>query len=157
MTGDHLPDPHLEFAFEVRAEIEPARRVGGGGPGDVLWFVPITGGTVSGPRFSGTVVPGGGDWYVDRDGVSEVDAHYLIQHDDGTLVDIRNRGFFHAAPGVVERMDAGEHVDEREFYFRMNPRFRTDSVEHGWMSRTIFVGLGRQEGSTICIRFFALS
>ncbi len=151
-----LPDPVLELAFEVRVEVEPPLIVGGG-PSEQINFVAITGGTVSGPRFSGRVLPGGGDWYVDRDGVVELDARYLIQHDDGTVVDVANRGFWHADPATTARIDAGDDVDEREYYYRTAPRFRTGAPQHAWLARTVFVGLARQDGPTICIRFFALS
>ncbi len=150
-----LPDPRLEPTFEVRVEVEPAVRVGG--PGGVLHFVAITGGTVSGPRFSGRVLPGGGDWFVDRAGVCELDARYLIEHDDGTVVEVVNRGFWHADPATAARLDAGQAVDEREYYYRTSPRFRTDAPQHAWLTRTVFVGMARQEGATICIRFFSLA
>lgn len=155
--GAALPDPSLTFVFEARVEVDPAVRVGGGGPGEVLWFVPITGGTVEGPRFSGEVVPGGGDRYVDRDGVVELDARYLLRHRDGSLVDIHNQGFWHADPAVTARLDAGEPVPEQEYYYRTSARFRTDAAPHRWLTRTVVVGLARQEGATICIRFFAVT
>lgn len=150
-----LPDPVLEPAFEVRVEMEPPVRIGTG-PREQLHFVAITGGTVSGPRFRGTVLPGGGDWYVDRDGVVELDARYLIQHEDGTVVDVVNRGYWHADPATTTRLDAFEDVDERDYYYRTSPQFRTDAPQHAWMARTVFVGLARQEGRTICIRFFSV-
>lgn len=151
-----LPDPRLEPAFEVRVEVEPAVRVGDH-PDGVLHFVAITGGTVSGPRFSGRVLPGGGDWFVDRDGVCDLDARYLIEHDDGTVVEVVNRGFWHADPATTARLDAGETVDETTYYYRTTPRFRTDAPQHAWLTRTVFVGMARQEGATICIRFFSLA
>ena len=69
-----LPDPVLEFAFEVRVHVDPPLRVGGTSPREALHVVPITGGTVDGPRLRGEVLPGGEDWYVDRDGVITLDA-----------------------------------------------------------------------------------
>ncbi|HEX9065730.1 MAG TPA: DUF3237 family protein, partial [Streptosporangiaceae bacterium] len=105
-----ITEPRLTFAFEARVDVEPPVRIGGGGPGEVLSFVPITGGSVDGPRFTGQVLPGGGDWYIDRHGVVELDAHYLIKHDDGTVVDVANRGFWHAPPDVAARLQAGEPV-----------------------------------------------
>ena len=34
--------------------------------------------------------------------------------------------------------------------------FTTDAAQHRWLTETVFVGLARQEGMTICIRFFAV-
>lgn len=151
-----LPDPELELAFEVRVDVDPPIRVGGTA-GEALFFVPITGGTVDGPRFRGRVLPGGGDWFVDRDSIVELDARYLIEHEDGTVVNVHNRGFWHADAATTARLDALEDVDEREYYYRTSPRFTTDSPEHAWLARTIFVGMARQEGETICIRFFSVA
>lgn len=155
MLPQNLPEPSLSFAFEARVEVEPAVRIGGGGPGEVLWYVPITGGTVDGPRFTGEVLPGG-DRYVDRNGVCELDAHYLLRHTDGTVVDIHNRGFWHADADVTARLDAGEPVPEQEYYYRTSARFRTDAPQHAWLTKTVVLGLARQEGTTICIRFFTV-
>ncbi|CAB5009611.1 MAG: DUF3237 family protein [Actinobacteria bacterium] len=151
-----LPDPHLSFAFEARVNVAPAVRIGSGGPGEVLYFVAITGGTVAGPRLSGEVVPGGGDWFTDRDGVAELDARYLLRVDDGTVIDIENRGFWRADAQTTVRLDAGEHVDEREYYYRTSARFHTDAPGFAWLTQSVVVGLARQEGPVICLRFFTV-
>ena len=63
-----------EHAFTVRASLA-APLVVGEGPEGLRRFIAITGGTVSGPLFNGTVVPGSGDWQVVRaDGVLKVEA-----------------------------------------------------------------------------------
>jgi hypothetical protein len=152
-----LMEPQLTFAFEARVDVEDPVRVGAHGDQDVLWYVGITGGTVAGPRLSGVVLPGGGDWYRDRDGTITLDARYLLRAEDGTIIDISNRGFWRASPEVTARLDAGEDVDEREYYYRTSPVFTTDAGQHRWLTETVFVGLARQEGPTICIRFFALA
>jgi hypothetical protein len=151
-----LPPPEFAFVFEARVDVDPPRRVGRGAD-EVLWFFPITGGTVTGPRLSGTVIPGGGDWAIERSGVTELDARYLIEADDGSLIDIVNRGFHRADPEVMARLDAGEDVAESEYYFRTSPTFRTDAPGHRWLAESVFVGLARSEGAQVCIRFFVLA
>jgi len=150
-------NPHLDFAFEVRVEVDPPLRVGGRGPREVLSFVAITGGTVSGPRLSGVVLPGGGDWYTDRDGVITLDARYLLRADDGSVIDVANRGYWMADREVERRIDAGEPVGEAEYYYRTSPVFTTDAEPYRWLTHTVFVGLAREEQATICIRFFSLA
>jgi Protein of unknown function (DUF3237) len=150
-------EPHLDFAFEVQVEVDPPLRVGGRGPHEVLSFVAITGGTVSGPRLNGVVLPGGGDWYVDRDGVITLDARYLLRADDGAVIDVANRGFWRADPDITARLDAGEPVDEALYYYRTSPVFTTDAEPHTWLTRTVFVGLAREERGKVCIRFFSLA
>lgn len=150
-----LPEPHLTFVFEARVEVgemveithEPAER---------RLLFPILGGTVHG-RVEGVVLPGGGDWAVERHGtVTELAARYLIRTDDGAVIDVDNRGFHVADADILARLDAGEDVSEHEYYYRTSPRFHTDSPAHAWMARTIFVGMARSEGAFVCIRFFAL-
>ena len=154
--GDN-PEPELEFAFEVRVDIGPSEHVGHG-EGDELSFTPITGGTVDGPRLRGVVVPGGGDWAVRRGPtLYALDARYLLRADDGALIDIVNRGFYRATtPEVMARAEAGEPVDPGDVYFRTSPVFRTDAPAHRWLAETVFVGLARDEGQRVCIRFYAV-
>ena len=151
-----LPDPVLRFAFEARVEIGADVPVGGPSERERLVFVPITGGTVAGPRLTGTILPGGGDWYTDRDGVASLDARYLIRTDDGDVVDISNRGFWRASPEVTARLDAGQEVAESEYYYRTSARFTSGAPALAWLTQSIVVGLARQDGATICIRFFTL-
>lgn len=155
MPPDQLPDPHLTFVFEARVDVARPRRVGRG-VDEELWFFPITGGTVAGPRLTGTVIAGGGDWATTRSDVTELDARYLIEAHDGNVIDIVNRGFHRAAPDVMARIDAGEHVPENEYYYRTAPTFRTDAPAHRWLTESVFVGMARSDGNTVCIRFFLL-
>jgi hypothetical protein len=144
-----LPDPRLVFAFEARVDIAETVHIGRG-----LAFTPITGGTVHGPRLSGKVLAGGGDWSTTHGLVTELDAHYLLQADDGAVIDIRNRGFWRATPEVDARVEAGEDLPETEYYYRTSPVFRTDAPAHRWLAESVFVGLARGENGQVCIRFF---
>ena len=152
-----LPEPSLSFAFEVVVDVAPAARVGGPAGSEQLWVVPILGGTVAGPRLSGTVVPGGADWFTDRDGVVSLDARYVLESDDGALVAVHNVGFWRASDEVTARLDSGEPVDEREYYYRTSASFVTESPALRWLTETVVVGLARQHGPRISIRFFALT
>jgi hypothetical protein len=53
--------PRVEFAFEERVTISPAVVLGNTALGH-RQYIPITGGTVAGPRLKGQVVPGGWDF-----------------------------------------------------------------------------------------------
>ena len=153
MSGDDAPI--LRFVFEARVDVESDERVGHG-EGDVLHFVAILGGTVDGPRLRGAVVPGGGDWYVQRGCTCiQLDARYLIRAEDGALIDVVNRGYYRTSSAeVMERADRGEAVDPADLYYRTAPVFRTDAPAHRWLAETVFVGLARTEGDQVCIRFF---
>jgi hypothetical protein len=150
-----LPDPVLEFAFEVRVDIAPHLRIGRSADED-LSFTPITGGTVDGPLLRGKVLPGGGDWAVERSGTAQLEARYLLQAEDGAVIDILNRGYYRAPEEVIARVDAGEQVSEREYYFRTAPVFQTDAAAHRWLAENQFVGLARDEDGQVRIRVFVV-
>jgi hypothetical protein len=125
----------------------------------VLSFTPITGGTVDGPLLRGTVVPGGGDWSVERrKGTIELDARYLLRAEDGALIDIVNRGFYRVPPELAEAAEAGEPIPEEQLYFRTSPVFRTDAPAHRWLAESVFVGLAEDDldSGQIAIRFFVV-
>jgi hypothetical protein len=157
MSDLDLPQPELEFAFEVRVDVDPPLRLGGPTPHEIVNFVAITGGTVDGPRARGLVLPGGGDWYTDRNGIITLDARYTIRTDDGAVIGIDNRGFWRASPEVMARLDTGVSVDEREYYYRTSPVFTTDAADYVWLTQTVFVGMAREDHGQVCMRFFSLS
>ena len=151
--------PQLEFAFRIQIEFPAGPRIrlpirGGEHRG----FVAVKGGTVTGPLLSGEVVPeSGGDWPVFRsDGVVAFDARYLIRADDGTLIQVFNRGFAHASPDVQGRIERGEPVDPAENYFRLSPSFETAPGPHDWLTRTVFVGYGEKHPDHSIFDFFAV-
>ena len=153
-----MMEPVLEYVFEIRARIDPEHHIGRG-PEEKLSFTPVSGGSVAGPRLSGEVLSGGGDWAVERFGTAQLDARYLIRTDDGSVIDIRNRGYFRASADVLARMDAGEDVPEDEpgLYFRTAPVFQTDAPQHRWLAENQFVGLARDEDGHVCVRVFLLT
>ena len=120
-------EPALEYVFEIRARIDPDLHIGRG-PEERLSFTPVSGGSVAGPRLSGVVLPGGGDWAVERFGTAQLEARYLLRADDGAVIDILNRGYFRATPEILARMEAGEDVPEEEpgLYFRAAPVFQRE-------------------------------
>ncbi|MFF0754055.1 DUF3237 domain-containing protein [Streptomyces sp. NPDC004267] len=149
--------PALDFAFEVRAFLAPSLRIGHGA-GEVTEYVPITGGTVDGPRLCGTVLAGGGDWCDRRGGVYQLDARYLLQADDGAVIDITNRGYYHEDdPTAPAQYDGALQVSEAGVYYRTSPVFRTAAPAHLWLARTVFIGLARGDESEVAIRFYSVT
>src|SRR5262245_64333731 len=77
------PSVKFEFVFEARVSVDKPIVVGDG-PHGLRRVVPITGGTVEGPKLKGTVVSGGADWqFVRPDGTLQLEAKYTLQSDDG--------------------------------------------------------------------------
>jgi len=100
--------PALTEVFEARVRVAPAQELGeiGGGRRRII---PILGGTLSGARLSGEVLPGGADWQtIFPDGRTEVLARYTLRASDGALIGVVNRGVRRGAPEVIARLTAGE-------------------------------------------------
>lgn len=152
---NRLLDPSLEFVFELRVDVGAERHVGRGAS-EQLGFTPITGGTVAGRRLSGRILSGGGDWWVARGDVTQLDARYLIEADDGAVIDVVNRGFYVATDDLERRLAAGEAIGEDELYYRTAPVFQTDAPAHRWLTERQFIGMARPEPGSVCIRVFEL-
>ena len=142
----------LRFAFEIRAQIATPVS-GGAGRYGLRRIIAITGGTVDGPRLTGRVLPGGADYALRRaDGCSRVEAHYVIEADDGTPIYVHNTGLFIAGPEVFARMDAGQRPSAEDYYFRTAPVFDAPDGPHGWLSDRLFVAEARFAPAEVTIR-----
>ena len=120
-------------------------------------IVRVTGGTFEGPRLRGTVLPGGGDWLVERaDGVRQLDVRITLRTDDGALIYAHYPGLFDPAPGVMDRLLRGEPVDSSEYYFRTAPMFETASEKYAWLNRVLAVGIGRRTSRQVCYTVYAV-
>jgi len=137
-----MTPPALEYAFEIKIELSNRFRYGPTTDGLERGYVGVLGGTVRGPRFNGRIVPHtGGDWPSIRpDNTCDFNARYLIEADDGTLVQLRNSGVRHGPKEVLDRLHNYEPVDPSEYYMRCTPYFDAPEGPLGWLSRTVFVG-----------------
>ncbi|GAA2616180.1 DUF3237 domain-containing protein [Actinomadura fulvescens] len=151
--------PALTFAFEIHADLSPTLHVGHG-DGESTDFTPIIGGTVEGPMLRGKVLPRGGDWSSTRGRICQLDARYLLEADDGAVIDIVNRGYYHEEePTSPDQYDGDLEVSRAGIYYRTSPTFRTDAPAHRWLAQTVFVGLARPAGEdehAVAIRMYAL-
>jgi hypothetical protein len=154
-----VTNPHLEPVFDVRAEVGPPIEIGAVGRGRRR-IVPILGGHCHGrdafqDLLTGRVLPGGADWQlIHDDGLTEADARYTIETARGELVYVQNRGIRHAAPGVIEKLLAGQAVDPSLVYFCSAPIFETSAADLQFLVRSIFVGVGERYPAEVVIRFW---
>ncbi len=151
-------DPTLEFVFQIAVRFASRNHVGTLPSGIRRGYTPTSGGEITGPRLQGRVVPNsGGDfasWW--PNGVVEFNAQYMLEASDGTLIVIKNRGFRHAPPDVLNRMEALEPVDPSEYYMRIAPIFEAPVGPHDWLSRTVFVGAADRRADHSIFRYFAV-
>lgn len=144
--------PQLEFAFKVELQLAGRIHAPGMASGGERGYVSVASGRFEGPELRGTVLPGGGDFPTIRpDGVVCFDAHYVLLEEDGSHIFIHNTGYRVATEAVTARLMAGEVVDGGEYYFRTAPTFDAPVGRHDWLTKNVFVGVGRRlpEGNSI--------
>ena len=129
-------DLRFTHAFDIRINFDKRWLIGPISGGANVGYTSIgAGSTVSGPRLNGKLVDySGADWPIVRhDGVVELNAHYMIEADDGARIYIRNMGYVHGPlPGDIPA------------YFRCTPYFRAPVGPHDWLNRTVVVGVGQR-------------
>jgi hypothetical protein len=116
--------PHVEFAFEERVTLAPAVVLGQTALGR-RQYIPITGGTVAGPKLNGRVVPGGFDFqltYAASD-CTQLSADYFLEASDSTAIHVFNEGLV---------CPAGERT-----IFR--PRLEAPKGAYEWITHATFV------------------
>ncbi|HEU4350924.1 MAG TPA: DUF3237 domain-containing protein [Burkholderiales bacterium] len=118
-------------------------------------IIGITGGRFAGERLSGRVLAGGADWQVIRpDGVADLDARYTLETSDGALIYVRNRGYRHGSPEIVQRLISGEAVDPSLYYMRTTPRFETGDARYAWLNRIVCVATGARRTDAVELEVF---
>ena len=138
------PPPTVEFAFDDRVTLEPAVVLGESALGH-RQFIAITGGTVTGPKLEGRVLPGGHDFqltYAASD-CTQLSADYFLKAEDGAVIHVFNEGL--VCPGAPRAI------------FR--PRLEAPRGPHGWMTQATFVATLELEGTppkvgAVRIRFY---
>jgi hypothetical protein len=142
-TGNEPGGPVLEFVFEASVSIAERLTVGKSKYGERI-AVPITGGTVTGPRLQGEVLPVGADFQLVRpDGDMELEARYLLRASDGALIHVHNRGLVHADRG---------RAGAPQIYVRTVPEFEApNDGPHAWLNHGIFLAT-LQLAARDCVR-----
>lgn len=88
-------DFKTEFIWEAKVKIGKTINIGESKRG-TRRVIPITGGTFSGPKIKGEVLPGGEDWQLVRpDGDTELYARYLLKTNDGQIFQVVNNALIH--------------------------------------------------------------
>jgi len=146
--------PKFELVYECDANLSPAIEMGKTVEGQRR-IIPITGGSVRGPRIRGELVSGGYDWNLSRnDGAGSVEAAYYVKTDDGVLIRIVNVGVSSGGPPPPVDESASEM-----FFMFTHPSFEAPVGKYDWMNRAMFVGtLGARKGvrNAVLIRVFQL-
>ena len=113
-------------------------------PAGLRRIAPVSGGTFSGERLNGTVLPGA-DWVINRpDGVMVIDVRLTLKTDDGALIYLTYQGRFVAEPEAMARFGKGALLNASEYSLAISARFECGDERHAWLNNVIAVGTGEQ-------------
>lgn len=127
--------PKLDFVYEEVVTLGAAVH-----PGETPWgernIVPITGGTFSGPDIKGKILPGGWDWQLaSKSGCHQIKADYMIQTDDGVIINVLNRGTYCTGKG------------QKAARLLTEPVFEAPLGKYDWLNEGAY--LGTLQGTTV--------
>jgi hypothetical protein len=141
-----MSEINTEFLLRIALEVEVlnlgdtpygSRRVGRFGKG-----------SFDGPKLRGTVLPGGASWMLmRRDDVLEIEVRITLETDDKQQIYTSWKGFRHGPKEVIDRLNRGETVDPKTYYFRTTPYFETSSEKYGWLNRICSIATGSRNAS----------
>ena len=151
-----LPQPTLRHVADLTIKLDPIVEMGQG-QGGTRRIIPIIGGQVSGPAFSGEIMNVGADWQtIFASGLAELDTRYAFRTDDGAVIEIRNFGYRHGPVDVMQKVAAGEDVDPSQYYMRTHARLETGHPDYQWVNNTLFVGVGGRLKSSVMLALYAV-
>lgn len=149
-----LVTPTLSHIADFLVEVGQPIAIGETGQG-LRRVVPITGGTIQGPRLNGTILSAGADYQIiGPDGFTRLEARYVARLTDGTLVYVDNVGVRFGPPEAMARITRGEPVDPAEIYFRSAPRFETAASAYRWLTRPLFIASGARYRDRVALSVF---
>ncbi|UCD22675.1 MAG: DUF3237 domain-containing protein [Chloroflexota bacterium] len=140
-----MSDLKTEFLCTVTANADWRSVIDvGATPHGTRQIIYIKGGTFEGPKLNGTVLPGGGDWFVRRaDQMVELDVRCVLRTDDNHLIYCSLRGINEMSSEVAIKAITGQYIDSSKYYFRVTAVIETGSEKYTWLNRIIAVGVGK--------------
>ncbi len=140
--------------IHIEADLE-APQMFGKTPYGERRVINIVGGTISGPKLKGKILPGGADWQIIRsDGVADIFAKYTFQIEGGGLVLVTSAGLRHGPPDVIAKLAQGEPVSRDLYYFRTCVRFETADPEADWLNRVLAIAVGARDKMQVRLDLF---
>jgi Protein of unknown function (DUF3237) len=149
--------PALVPMCQVRCDVGALVSLGAAPLGERR-YIPLTGGSVSGPELNGRIVDGGVDWQIARaDGVLEIAAHYVIATPDGAQVEVQSTGMRHGPPEVMARLARGEAVAAHEYFFRTVVRFTTGAPAWLHLNKVMALAVGQRQARQVLLDFWRVT
>lgn len=132
-----------EHLFDYTAVLKPPVVIGPGRNGNRL-FYEVREGRLSGPKLSGEILTGGGDWaLVGEDGWTRVDVRGQCRTDDGAILYLSYTGLIEPTDAFREAVATGSETDFDDQYWRVLIEIETGDERYHWLTHSALVGRGR--------------
>jgi hypothetical protein len=153
-TMTELKSRHL---FTMTIKLHPIQELGDTPAGNRR-VVPVSGGTFTGDRLHGEILPNAGSDLLLRraDGTFQQDVRMVLRADDGSLILMTYRGVRYASEEVSARIARGETVPPSDYYLRTTPFFETSSPKFAWLNRIVTVGIGERRFDGVTYEIFEI-
>jgi hypothetical protein len=136
-------DYRLEHIISYWAKMEKPQVVGPAPEGMRLVF-PVAEGEVTGPKFRGKVLRGGGDWLTVRsDGVQILDVRACTRTDDGAVIYVEYTGVGDLGEDGYQRFLRGDLPPR--IPLRAGARFHAADPRYSWLNRLQCLLVGEAE------------
>lgn len=113
-------------------------------PAGLRRIAPVTGGSFSGDRLNGIVLPGA-DWVINRpDGVMVIDVRLPLETNDGAMIYLSYQGRFLAQPDAMSRFAKGALLKPDEYSLAMTAKFECGEQQYLWLNNVVAAGTGEQ-------------
>lgn len=158
-TFPMIPEaPELHYAATFEIDVGAPLAIGNTVDG-IRKVVPIRGGKVFGPAFSGRILNAGADFQLYPDeGLAYLEANYVLELEGSHRVLVENRAVRTGSPADLATIMDGGEVDPSRIYFRCFPRLTADqNGPYDWVNRTLFVGSGQRLPNGVLIHIFRLA
>lgn len=124
----------------------------------------VTGGRFEGPRLSGDILSGGGNWSSSGEmapgvAVGTFDARVIFRTADGAMIYVTYTGRSVVADTVAAAFrdpTQSDRVADGDYYIRIAPVFETADTRYAWLNGVLAVGCGHRSASGIRQSIFAV-
>jgi hypothetical protein len=124
----------------------------------------VTGGTFEGPRLTGEILPGGGNWSTSGEmtpgqAAGTFDARVVWKTHDGALIYVTytGRSVISDKVSTAWRDPArADRVPSTDYYIRIAPVFETADPRYAWLNGVLAVGCGHRTSTGIRHSIFAI-
>ena len=124
----------------------------------------VTGGRFEGPKLSGEILPGGGNWSTSGEiapgeAAGTFDARVIWKTDDGAMIYVTYTGrsvVSEAVSAAFRDADPADQPPASAYYIRIAPVFETAAPRYAWLNGVLAVGCGHRTSTGIRHSIFAI-